>query len=63
MSYPADSVHLLLPLLDELHTLLQAAQILQAVLTRMFLQVKFKYLFALWIFIKGIQPRGENHTG
>lgn len=32
MSYLADLVHLLLPVIDELHTLLQAAQVLQAAL-------------------------------
>lgn len=62
MSHPADSIHLLLPLLDELHTLLQAAQILQAFLTRMFLQIQFKCLFTKFFFIKIIQPRGENNA-
>lgn len=58
-SYLADLVHLLLPVLDEQHTLLQAAQILQATLTRMLLketqtQVKFKHLFRLWIEVQEI---------
>lgn len=38
VSHLADLVHLLLPVIDEVHALLQAAQILQAVLTGILLQ-------------------------
>lgn len=37
-SYLAYLVHLLLPVMDELHTLLQAAEVLQAGLTSVLLQ-------------------------